>query len=659
MFRSVVWKSMIFIGSLSLVGFILLSFISYREAREGITDIIQDVQKNQVRNNKTFIVNQVDTIKTNLTKFTKELDLVKMQDHALLGKMLASFLDASDLISVYIGFANNGHVLVADALQREPYVMTMETHKYDARQRHWYKNAMRTKTWSLSDAYYDTQTKELVVTISIPLIVDGRIVGVIGGDLPLQNIREELSMDKVSPNSYDFLIDNRNMLIVYPNSSLLLKKNPTLDTFINTFKQAGDEKPFFYNINERLSLTKMCSSIKEFGWTICSAVANGDYAKRLNSILFQQVVTTSILILITCAVLFILIRKLLSPIKSIQNGLLGFFSFLNGKSKKTEPINITSQDEFGVMAQIVNENIQSIEAQIISDQTLITEAKDATNEVQKGNFNVIIQGSTTNASLEEFKNSVNSMILTIKEHFIHINKALENYTAYNYTDKLSLNGIQVHSALDTLMQNINMLRDSLASMLSSSLQQGKELQSKSLTLKESVQTLFDGSSKQSTSLQESANTIRKINEAMGMVNSKTQEVTKYSTDIKDVITIISDIAEQTNLLALNAAIEAARAGEHGRGFAVVADEVRKLAERTQKSLSEIEANTNTLVQSIDEMGESIKEQATGISSINEAISELENVTKQNVQIADDTEKIAKEVASMADNIVGEASSKKW
>ncbi|TLD96615.1 hypothetical protein LS71_006045, partial [Helicobacter jaachi] len=114
-----------------------------------------------------------------------------------------------------------------------------------------------------------------------------------------------------------------------------------------------------------------------------------------------------------------------------------------------------------------------------------------------------------------------------------------------------------------------------------------------------------------------------------------------------------------NLLALNAAIEAARAGEHGRGFAVVADEVRKLAERTQKSLGEIEANTNLLVQSINDMGESIREQTTGVTQINEAISHLESVTQENVEIANSSAEISKRVDTVAKDILDDVNKKRF
>ena len=130
---------------------------------------------------------------------------------------------------------------------------------------------------------------------------------------------------------------------------------------------------------------------------------------------------------------------------------------------------------------------------------------------------------------------------------------------------------------------------------------------------------------------------------MHSVSEQTTEATAQAQDIKNIVSVIQDIAQQTNLLALNAAIEADRAGEHGRGFVVVADEVRKLAEKTSKSLGEIEANINMLVQSVNEISEAVNEQTLGLTQINDSINQIQMITQENIQIADLTNGIASEI----------------
>ena len=240
----------------------------------------------------------------------------------------------------------------------------------------------------------------------------------------------------------------------------------------------------------------------------------------------------------------------------------------------------------------------------------------------------------------------------VGEDLREIIRVVESYGKLDFTQRIDRNSGKIE-------QLVNQLGEDISVMLRTSLNNGTLMEENAQRLKKNVDELDSSSQKQANEIQKTSQEMDRMTQSVGDVLQRTQEVIRQSDDIKMIITIIGDIAEQTNLLALNAAIEAARAGEHGRGFAVVADEVRKLAERTQKSLSEINANVGILIQSITDIGDAIEGQAKGISEINHIVSGFEEETKNNADIAKNTDAIANEVFIMADRVLTDVKTKKF
>ena len=226
------------------------------------------------------------------------------------------------------------------------------------------------------------------------------------------------------------------------------------------------------------------------------------------------------------------------------------------------------------------------------------------------------------------------------------NKDLTKRLAYKKGNEFGATANEVNRFIEMIQSTVNEVKslgeqnneiaseiETASHVIRKGTQQEREIVSKTSQKSENIQTILDETIQAATTTQETIlkaekelekahNSLSNLNTEVGIFveseNELSHELSVLKNDadqVKDVLNIIKEIAEQTNLLALNAAIEAARAGEHGRGFAVVADEVRKLAERTQKSLAEIDISVSTIVQAINEVSDKMTTNAKNIEAL--------------------------------------------
>ncbi|PLY08203.1 MAG: chemotaxis protein [Arcobacter sp.] len=570
---------------------------------------------------------------------------------------------------------------------------------------------------------------------------------VIGTGEYVDNVTEKLKEEalhaigemKYGKNGYYWINDSNAKMIMHPINASLNGKDlsQTKDTngkllfsemakVANAKVEGGLVKYSWAKPGKKTPQPKF-SYVQKFeawDWIVGTGVYVDDIEDKIMQMHDETEAQIESVIIRNCIIIFVIMvllallmgylsnKTIFTPLNKFQDGLLGFFKYLNKEQADVDNLDDSANDEIGTMAKIINQNLVKTKSLIKQDDELIQDVTRVVEEIEKGYLYNRVEKRTDNESLQKLQNKLNEMLDNLETNIGKdtnvILDTLAKYGQLDFRDNIKEANGKVEIAVNELATIINyMLRDNK--------QNGLTLDASSDILLKNVDILNRNSTSTAASLEETAAALEEITSAIVNNTNSISTMASYSEElvqsisvgkslaestvtamdeindqteaIADAIVLIDQIAFQTNILSLNAAVEAATAGEAGKGFAVVAQEVRNLASRSADAAKEIKAlvenatqktnagkegtdkmikgyealneSINKTTETIQSIAESSKEQRAGIEQINDAVNKLDQQTQENVAISNTTHSIAVETDELAKLIVSSANEKEF
>ncbi|MFL9596038.1 methyl-accepting chemotaxis protein [Aeromonas veronii] len=483
---------------------------------------------------------------------------------------------------------------------------------YDPRSRGWYQEAMSKGGLIVTKPYLDVAYNIMVVTLAQP--VAG---GVVGGDLSIASLVEDVTKMQLPADGFAIMMHKDGTIIAYKDAAKAMKPASEIDNdltnaLIEQSKSSKDLVPAYFD-NEGRDKLLWAADIPDTDWELVLVLDKAALEAPLSSLLMTQLGMALLVLVGSILAISWLVSMLLGPLTKVSQALA---RIADGNGDLTQRIKIDANDEVGQLANSFNRFVGS-------QHQLIGNIRQLANELNADAERSLV---TNQAAVDE---------------------------------------------LQRQQQEVTMVATAVTEMASATMEIAGNAENTAAAAQQSAQSSEQGK----MLVNKTRQSINGLAEEVGQATEVIGELSRHAQAITSILSTIQGIAEQTNLLALNAAIEAARAGEQGRGFAVVADEVRVLSRRTQDSTQQIQSTIETLqqttaravslmqtsqgladnsVQDADQAVRALEEITSAISLISDMAGQIATAAEEQTQVTGEITQNTTAIKDVSDEITAAA-----